>query len=541
MSTVTPPVTSNMAQPAAPPKATIITAPPQLLSLGVGANIEAAVAQLVDTSQIRLTTNFGDVTIRLPTRIPVTIGQPLVFQLLSTGDQPRVQISTPDGQTLSPRTSVPSSPTGPAPSSSPGIAPSIPASQSIIPGAQISATLLRPVNLAPSLTVIPITQQPSASPGPALSGTGSGATTVASQQTPTGQAVQSVTTAQTTPPIGGGTVQPGYTQTSGNLVAPTGSTLVLKVVSFTLPATPGGSIQIPKTEAPVSFATGAMLSGVVSGKQGVSQTVVQTQAGPISLPTAEALPRGTQITFEVSQLNISKSSGNHELAAPTPLSATAGGQWPALTDSIDALGDLAPAAQNHLLQAALPRADAQLSTNILFFLAAIRGGDLKGWMGDGPHRILERHRPDLAGRLRDDLGQLSRLVDDPETGEWRMHVVPYLNNNELDRIRLLMRDRDPDEDDDNAPGGSRFVIDLNLSKMGHVQIDGLVGNNGKRVDVVLRSDAPLPGRMRDDIRLLYANAIEVTGIEGTVGFQAAPAGFVNVPDAAPDGGEGVVV
>lgn len=540
MSTVTPPATSPLTQPVALPRAVIISAPPPLLTLGVGAKIEAAVAQLTDTSQIRLTTNFGDVTVRLSTRIPVTIGQPLLLQLLTSGEQPRVQISLPNGQPLTPQNGVPTGVSGPSQSGGAGTAATTPIGQSIVPGAQISATLLRPINLTPALNVIP-TSQPSVSQGILPTVAGSGSATATPQPASAQGAAPSATSGQAGTATLSGTTQQVPTPAQGNVTAPAGSTLTLKVVSFTLPAKPESGIQLPKTGGTVSLAPGATLSGVVSGKQGVAQTVVQTHAGPVSLPTTEVLPKGTQITFEVSQLNVSKPSGNHDLGTIRPLGSASGGQWPALTDSLDVLGDLAPAAQAQLLQAALPRADAQLSTNILFFLAALRGGDLKGWMGDGPLRILDRQRPDLAGRLRDDLGQLSRLVDDPNTGEWRMHVVPYLNNDELDRIRLLVRDRDADNDDENAPGGSRFVIDLNLSRMGHLQIDGLIGNNGKRVDVVLRSDAPLSGTMRDDIRALYANAIEVTGIEGTVGFQAAPAGFVNVPDATPHPGEGVIV
>jgi hypothetical protein len=174
-------------------------------------------------------------------------------------------------------------------------------------------------------------------------------------------------------------------------------------------------------------------------------------------------------------------------------------------------------------------------------LAALRGGDLKGWMGDGPLRILERQRPELASRLRDDMGQLSRQITDPDTGDWRMHAIPYMNNEEIDRIRLLVRDQDSSEDEDTYGDNTRFVIDLNLSQLGHLQIDGLVGNGGKRVDVVVRSDEALSSQMRDDIRALYANAIEVTGVEGSVGFHAAPAKFINIPEQPTSANDGMVV
>lgn len=537
MSTVTPPSTAPTPPPIALPRAIVLNPPPQLINLGLGAKIEAVVSQLIDTSQIRLTTNFGDVTIKLPTRIPVTIGQPLLLQLQTTDEQPKVQISTPSGLPLVAKgtTSVPTS--GATPQSGPST-PTSAAGQPFVLGGQVTATLLRAVAVTPTLTVIntaqpgPATNIPTTNTAPAGGITPQGGQTTASTTNP-GQ----LGTAQTTGSTNTSPAQQGQQTTA----IPAGSTLTLKVVSFTVPQTPNPSLSIPKFVGPVSLQAGSTLTGVVTGTQGVSQTVVQTQAGPVSLPTANTLPRGTLITFEISLLNISKSLGNHELSTIRPFSGPGGASWPALSDTLEVLGDISPAAQTQILQAALPRTDAQLSTNILFFLSALRGGDLKGWMGDGPLRILERQRPDLASRLRDDLGQLSRQITDPDTGDWRMHTVPYLNNDEIDRIRLLVRDQDDDEDDDTPADSTRFVIDLNLSQMGHLQIDGLVGNGGKRVDVVLRSDTALSPQMRDDIRALYANATEVTGIDGSVGFQAAPAKFINIPEPQSNTGDGMVV
>ncbi len=534
MSTVTPPSTSPLPPPVALPRAIVLNASPQLINLGVGAKIEAVVSQLIDTSQIRLTTNFGDVTIKLPTRIPVTIGQPLLLQLQTTDEQPRVQISTLNGLPLGTKGTA-SPATGNAASLSAPSTPTSATGQPFVLGGQITATLLRAVTVTPTLTVV-TTAQPGSTTNPSTTSaipaggaTPQGSQTIASLASPgqpgTGQTTSSANTTQ---------------QGQQTMAIPAGSSLNLKVVSFTVPQTPNPSLSIPKFAGPVSLQTGATLTGVVTGTQGVSQTVVQTQAGPVSLPTANALPRGTLISFEIFQLDVSKTQGNHELSILRPLSGPGGTSWPALNDTLDVLGNISPAAQTQILQAALPRADAQLSTNILFFLSALRGGDLKGWLGDGPLRILERQRPDLAGRLRDDLGQLSRQITDPDTGDWRMHAVPYLNNDEIDRIRMLVRDQD-DEDDDTPADSTRFVIDLNLSQMGHLQIDGLVGNGGKRVDVVLRSDAVLSVQMRDDIRALYANAIEITGIDGSVGFQAAPAKFINIPEPQSNAVDGMVV
>ncbi len=170
------------------------------------------------------------------------------------------------------------------------------------------------------------------------------------------------------------------------------------------------------------------------------------------------------------------------------------------------------------------------ATCCFFFPLYAAAGCRTGRGGRAAPRRPERQRPELAARLRTDLGQMTRNFDDPLSGEWRLQAVPFLHGADIDRLLLLVRDQDDNDDEENEKGGgTRFVVDLNLSRLGHLQIDGLVGNDNKRLDLVLRSDAPLEGTMRDDIRGLYANALELTGLEGSVGFQAAPGNFVEIP------------
>ncbi len=540
MSAVTPPSNAPAPPPIALPRAIILNPPPQVLSLAVGAKIEAVVSQLIDTSQIRLTTNFGDVTIKLPTRIPVTIGQPVLLQLQSAEEQPRVQISALNGQPLAAKSTGQGAGAATQIATPQTLIPTL-SSQQIVPGGQVSATLLRPIALTAGLRVVQPTPTGTAGVASATTITSTNITNTAASQSGSATPIQSRSTTPNAAQLNASGNASTATPTQSATTVPAGSTLGLNIISITPPVSSNPLLTPAKPDGPISLQKGAVLSGVVTGKQGVSQTVVQTQIGPISLQTADPLPRGTQISFELNQLSIAKGIENHDLSTARLFGASGGGTWPALNDTLEVLSDVSLAAQTHILQAALPRADAQLSTNILFFLAALRGGDLKGWMGDGPLRILERQRPELASRLRDDMGQLSRQITDPDTGDWRMHAIPYMNNEEIDRIRLLVRDQDSSEDEDTYGDNTRFVIDLNLSQLGHLQIDGLVGNGGKRVDVVVRSDEALSSQMRDDIRALYANAIEVTGVEGSVGFHAAPAKFINIPEQPTSANDGMVV
>ncbi|MCH8835756.1 MAG: hypothetical protein IH925_07395 [Proteobacteria bacterium] len=72
------------------------------------------------------------------------------------------------------------------------------------------------------------------------------------------------------------------------------------------------------------------------------------------------------------------------------------------------------------------------------------------------------------------------------------------------------------------------MIDVELERFGHLQLDGLVRARNKRLDLIVRTASPLPRQMHDDIRRIFRDATELTGIKGVVAFQAAPPGFVEV-------------
>lgn len=530
----TPPPTGQ----AALPRLTVTQAPQQLMELALGAKIEAAVAALTDAAELKLASNVGEITVKLPANAKNAFkpGDALILNLVAKGAQPKVLITSADGKPLS-LPAAPAQTPGAAGSAaaSPAVQVTPPAGVQLAPGALVTATLLRPVVLNAQQVLQVPAQLSTATPGiatpasgastPGLSGAQGGTAPTAQPSVPGRPAPAPTATA----PVG--TAQPSA---PGTTPFPAGSGLQINILSVTLPSGPNPNLVPAPPAGTVSLAPGAQMTGVVSGNQAGGQVVVQTHAGPVTLPSAQPLPPGTEVRFEIVSLQAAQAgNAQHGLmhGAQAPM---LDGDWQAFEDALGALRDAAPAAHQHIIQTALPRADAQLATNVLFFLSALRGGDIKNWLGDGPMRILERTRPDLAARLRTDMTQMTRTVDDPASGEWRLHGVPFLHGSELDRIQLLLRDRDAgDDDDDHEKDGTRFVVDLNLSRLGHLQIDGLVGDRHKRLDMVLRTDEPLPAHMREDIRRLFTDALDVTGLEGSVGFQAAPGKFVNVPKRDP--------
>jgi hypothetical protein len=171
----------------------------------------------------------------------------------------------------------------------------------------------------------------------------------------------------------------------------------------------------------------------------------------------------------------------------------------------------------------VPRPGPKLTSGLLFFLAAL-GGDVGRWLGNQAMQALKSAgRETLRTRLGQDFGQLSRLSESPG-GDWRLFFIPLLDGDQVQQLRLFLRHGQ------QGPGGSggeeddeptRFVVELELSHLGDLQLDGLVRD--KRFDLILRTRAPLPDFMRRDIAQIFQDANGASGYAGNIGFQSSTA------------------
>jgi hypothetical protein len=295
----------------------------------------------------------------------------------------------------------------------------------------------------------------------------------------------------------------------------------------------------PPPAAGAALTLGQALSGTVVGSGPTGQPVVQTPAGLIAFATRAPLPSGTAITFQLT----SAPTVPVVVAAPAAPEPLLTRDWPALNEALRALADADPAQRQHIVNTVLPRADSGLAAGILMFLAALKAGEVGSWLGEGPVRALQRAKPELVDKLDGDFRQLSRLAGDSGTGDWRVALIPVNVQSEIQQVRLLLRRQGGEETGKGQAGaGTRFVIDVNLSRLGRLQLDGLVRDKGKRMDLIVRTREPLPQLMREDIHRLFAEANATTGIGGSIAFQAAPTGFVEIPaESVVQGHVGLIV
>lgn len=127
-------------------------------------------------------------------------------------------------------------------------------------------------------------------------------------------------------------------------------------------------------------------------------------------------------------------------------------------------------------------------------------------------------RGELAAQLQQEFAELNRALPASEPG-WRSIILPLVDENRLQQATLAVR-RDPPKDgaEPGAVGSIHFLLDVELSRLGPLQLDGLI--RGKRLDLMLRSQKPLDAPMRREINEIFQNAQQATGYAGQLFFQA---------------------
>jgi len=451
-------------------------------------------------------------------------------------------------------------------------------------GAKLPNAAAPPAQPAPTASP-PATPAGTAKPEAPAAGTTAAATTGASTTAPTMGSGSA--TFGTPVQLGGDAAHPGAeTQTASSTPSsspsgsspsgdaagnpeppdlPRGATVALKILTVTLPQQPqqpanqgagnpdangrnqqaggqsgqqpGGQAAALPTPQPDEAALPPdtpILRGTVAGSTPQGQPILATRQGMLALNVPASLPQGATVTAALADL-----ARATQAAAPTlpgPAGPLDGRDWPAMRQLMATLATADPAAAKAML-ATMPQPNRKLTAALGFFLAAMRGGDAQGWLGDDAAAALDKAgRRDLLERLEKDFDGLRREAAEPLPGDWRSYTIPLMDANGPKPIRLHVHPLQEDEESaggERSKPGSRFVIDLDLSRFGPMQLDGLVRPN--HFDLILRSHAALPPELRVELIQIFADSVRAVGYTGGLSFQSGARSWVKLTRAGQAG------
>jgi len=247
---------------------------------------------------------------------------------------------------------------------------------------------------------------------------------------------------------------------------------------------------------------------------GPPKTVLMTLQFP-----SKAMAPGTWVRMDVMQTGV-------PIAASAASMPSMTGDWSALDDLVTTLrsepqGQAAAA----LVQNAIPKPGASAFTApVLMLLAAARSGDITAWLGEKvTDAIRNVRRADILSRLTGAVMAAARQRDDAApTADWKTLQLPMLaDQSQISQIALHYRSFERDGDPAQAQErqkGTRFVLDLSLTRIGPLQVDGL--SLARQLDVTLRSEQSFSPSMREALRLRYTEALNGIGFSGQLNFKA---------------------
>ena len=490
----------------------------------------------------RVRTQLGEVVLKMPTPLPAD--RPVTLQIPAGNPPGRAALYT-----TAPTPAQPAAPPPPLPAGAP---PSVVLTlmNALMPTAAVPSTLL-PGSVVPAL-VVAAAPRPPGQPGTGAaaaaaaaptSGTPAGSPTAPGQTAtpaPT-PAAPSPSAGQPGAPVqmGGDAAHPGAPSAAAPAPAPPtapapvlsqGATVALKILGFTPPGAPPAP-----AAAPPSGAAAPLLHGTVAGATAQGQPILATPQGMLVLTAQGPLAPGTQVSAELAE------------RAPTAATAVlpdgdpAAREGAALRQVMAALAAIDPELARTLSNSILPQPNRKLGAALTFLLSAVRGGDARGWLGQEAVSALERHGlSPLLKRLEEEFQGWQRQAADPLPGDWRPYPIPMYDGHLLHMLHLHLRHTHGEgggQDGEGETRGSRFLLDIEMSRFGPLQLDGLV--RPQRFDLILRSHAPLPTELRDELVGVFADSVSAVGYAGVLSFQPNARGWVTLARRNASAGLGV--
>lgn len=304
------------------------------------------------------------------------------------------------------------------------------------------------------------------------------------------------------------------------------------------PALPAATaIPGPLAGAPVAGA----LPAVVTGFTAEGFPLVTTQLSGSRLPQSFIMQFPANNLTIGSRIHIIPQSITPQAGVVTPATVSAvvtnpllnGFQWPALDALYQSLITSSPQLASSMAKILPnPANPTQLTAAGMVFIAAVKSGDMNMMLGDKKLEAIQRlGARNLLSQLTQSSAAPAATAEPASSGEWRAVPLPMFWEGEIQKVTLYTRreDGDASQENDQNDGQTRFVFDLSLSRMGDVQIDGLLKE--KRLDLVVRTENAFSQPMQDTIRGAYVGALDQTELSGNVMFQGSKSNWVRVLEA----------
>ncbi|HVI52164.1 MAG TPA: hypothetical protein VM661_13200 [Candidatus Sulfotelmatobacter sp.] len=291
-----------------------------------------------------------------------------------------------------------------------------------------------------------------------------------------------------------------------------------------LSAPPPSFQQGPSPQASVA---GLVLQGTVPDTSRPASPQIQTPVGLLALQAQVDLSPGDKVVVQL----VSEPAPPEATPQPDP-----DGARPPLRKGLDliraALPQLAEQIERQLPSLDHASGHSRLAFQLLALTTAVRSGKAEPLVAAEPAAgepsLLSALAPHhgLVQGLEQELASLRQTVTLPGSGvdQWQAYVLPFLVEGKPQELRLVVRDKPQNEAEARRreDEGTRFLIDLDMTNLGAVQLDGLVKGRAKRFDLIIRTHVALSESLRMGIADVFVTTLDGFGMTGRTSFQTVP-------------------
>lgn len=301
----------------------------------------------------------------------------------------------------------------------------------------------------------------------------------------------------------------------------------------------------PKTPAPSPASD--TVKGVIFAPGKESPVLIATGSGVLALADKVQLPHLTPVLVKLPPAPV---FSQPLLLEQEPLPAFKN-TWTVLAHALETLRQT-DAAAFEAVKNILPQTGNKLPALMLSFMnAAAQGTPFAAWFGEANTAALKgmgEKGETLLRRLEKEFSASPKKATDGQNS-WKGWDIPLLSGSVVEPVSLFLQR--PPEDMDRpvnqkmtTGNGVRFVLDLNLSKLGKMQMEGLAHRRERIFELTIRHRDDLPSAFDAKVHFLFTETLSALNYAGTIQVKKTDDFIVFTPEETPDGktsGRGVLV
>lgn len=309
-----------------------------------------------------------------------------------------------------------------------------------------------------------------------------------------------------------------------------------------LPAAPENAVQPQIATSGKPASVPLEIKGVFVQPKASEPPMIVSGAGVIALNEKISVPHLSTLTLKIVSLTppeipVPDFSPAQENASP----------WNVLNEAISALEQVdAPAVD--ALKAVLVQTGNKMPALMLNYLNAVNAGaDVRAWLGDANVRALEslgKRGQAVLKQLEKEFSSGAKKMTDGKS-VWKGYDIPFMTGTAVEPVSLYLQQSSEalEERAKNKPApvtAVRFVLDLNLTKLGRVQLEGLSQRAKRSFNLNIRHAYPFDASFEDRVRALFTKTLDALNYTGVVALKRTDE-FIEIKEersapAASDGG-----